>query len=64
MLFSLLQGNEEKKYKLKIYLVQKEDTLDLVAERYSLKREEILRHNSLASHQLEEGQLLYLPRER
>jgi len=63
MLYSLLKGNEDNKYKLKIYLVHKEDTLEKIAEKYNLEPQELIRYNQLDSQELEEGQLLYLPKE-
>ncbi len=61
ILFSLLNGNEENKYRLKIYFVKKEDTLDSIARRYSIKTEEIIKQNNLENRELETGQFLYLP---
>lgn len=61
MLFSLLKGNEENKYTLKIYFVQKEDTLEQIAEKYQLRTADLMNHNHLQSDELEEGQILFLP---
>ncbi|OEF98068.1 hypothetical protein BHF71_03345 [Vulcanibacillus modesticaldus] len=64
ILYSLMQGNEERKYRIKIYLVQHEDTLDQIAEKYDLKEEDIINYNNLENKELEKGQLLYLPVKR
>ena len=65
MLFSLLKENEgNRQYKMKIYLVQKEETLELIAEKYALSPKDIAAFNSLESQELTEGQLIYLPVKR
>lgn len=63
ILFSLLKGNEgTNRYKLKIYLVQKNESLEQIADKYSIKTSDILSYNNLDSQEVKEGQLLYLPR--
>ncbi|MCU9614033.1 LysM peptidoglycan-binding domain-containing protein [Caldibacillus lycopersici] len=48
--------------KMKIYIVQQEDTLQLIAEKYDLSVSQILRMNRLEAHQdVYEGQVLYIP---
>lgn len=61
IIFSLLTGSEDKRHKLKICLVQNEETLEQIAEKYGLNSDEIISHNKLESYELVEGQLLYLP---
>lgn len=64
MLFSMLQSDEEKQYKLKIYLVKKDDTLESIAEKYNITASSIQKYNKLEGNQLDAGQLLYLPEKR
>jgi len=61
MLYSLISGNEEKKYTLKMYFVQKEDTIETIAEKYQLKANEIILYNQLQGQEINAGQILYLP---
>jgi len=64
MLFGMLQSNEENQYKLKIYLVKKDDTIDAIARKYGVTTSCIQKYNKLEGNQLEVGQLLYLPDKR
>lgn len=64
MLFSMLQTNEDSKYKLKIYLVKKDDTLDEIAAKYNITTSSIQKYNKLEGDRIEVGQLLYLPDKR
>ena len=61
MLFSLLKGNEEKRVKVKMVIVQKDDTLELIAEKYSVKEYDLIQYNRLESNQINDGQILYIP---
>ena len=61
LLFSLLQGNEESKKKIKIYFVQPDDTLEIIALKYNIQVHEILEKNSLPNPEVQVGQILYLP---
>lgn len=48
--------------KMKIYIVQEDDTLEDIADRYEVSVSQILRFNSLEPHQdAYEGQILYIP---
>lgn len=48
--------------RMKIYIVQEDDTLDDIAERYDVSVSQILRTNNLEPHQdAYEGQVLYIP---
>lgn len=47
---------------MKICIVQQEDTVDRICERYQLNVQQLLRTNSLSMDaELEEGQILYIP---
>nr|WP_285891152.1 LysM peptidoglycan-binding domain-containing protein [Paenibacillus pasadenensis] len=42
-------------------IVQREETLELIADRYQLQAREIALHNRLADGSVSEGQVLYIP---
>lgn len=48
--------------KVKLVIVQKDETLEAIAERYKLNAREIALHNRLAEHELRAGQILSLPK--
>ncbi|MFD0962320.1 LysM peptidoglycan-binding domain-containing protein [Paenibacillus chungangensis] len=47
--------------KIRMCIVQREETLEEIATRYSLNPREILVHNGLHESAIEEGQVLYIP---
>lgn len=47
--------------KVKLVIVQREETLDDIAERYHLSSRELQLYNRLSEHDLAEGQILYIP---
>ncbi|MHA0857056.1 LysM peptidoglycan-binding domain-containing protein [Paenibacillus sp. CMAA1364] len=47
--------------KLRLCIVQKQETIDLIADRYEMSPREILLYNRLADQTIEEGQILYIP---
>lgn len=47
--------------KIKMCIVQREDTLEQIAMRYSVNPRELLVHNNLHESAISEGQLLYIP---
>lgn len=46
---------------VKIVIVQREETLEDIAQRYHLSSRELQLYNRLSEHQLAEGQVLYIP---
>nr|WP_060596891.1 LysM peptidoglycan-binding domain-containing protein [Bacillus pumilus] len=62
-LTKLFAKQEEEDFsRMKICIVQQEDTVDLICERYQLNVQQLLRTNSLSvDAELEEGQILYIP---
>ena len=56
-----LGGGEDRFHRLKIVIVQKDDTLEAIADRYNLSSVELLQVNKLQTGQLEEGQMIYIP---
>lgn len=59
LFLSKAQDNEFRK--IRMCIVQKEETLEQIAVRYSLNPRDILNHNRLHESAVEEGQLLYIP---
>ncbi|ASS66339.2 MULTISPECIES: LysM peptidoglycan-binding domain-containing protein [unclassified Paenibacillus] len=54
--------SEEKPFrKVRICIVQREETLDLIADRYHLQARELALYNRLADQGVAEGQVLYIP---
>lgn len=47
--------------KIRMVIVQREETLEEIAERYNLSIRELQLYNRLAEHSLAEGQVLYIP---
>ncbi|MDR9857278.1 LysM peptidoglycan-binding domain-containing protein [Paenibacillus sp. VCA1] len=47
--------------KVRLCIVQREETLETIANRYQLTAREILLHNRLTDQTVEEGQILYIP---
>lgn len=62
-LTKLFDKQEEEDFsRMKICIVQQEDTVDRICERYQLNVQQLLRTNSLSvDAELEEGQILYIP---
>ncbi|NWL88910.1 MULTISPECIES: LysM peptidoglycan-binding domain-containing protein [unclassified Paenibacillus] len=61
---SLFLGNTEDQTpfrKVRLVIVQREETLDDIAERYQLSTRELQLYNRLSEHDLAEGQVLYIP---
>ena len=53
---------EEKPFrKVRLCIVQREETLEAIAERYQLSPRELLLYNRLSEQSIEEGQILYIP---
>ncbi|SFS58242.1 LysM peptidoglycan-binding domain-containing protein [Paenibacillus sp. BC26] len=54
-------GDEQSFRKLRICIVQREETLDVIAGRYQLQAREIALYNRLSDQSVSEGQVLYIP---
>jgi stage VI sporulation protein D len=48
---------------MRMVIVQKDESLESLADRYDVSPSQILRLNGLDSGQLEEGQIIYIPGE-
>lgn len=58
----LLQPDGKEQFrKIKMYIVQKNDTLDQIAGKYSVNPRDLLNHNKLHETTISVGQLLYIP---
>lgn len=60
-LTSFVREEGERFRKLKLCIIQREETLQLIAERYSIPVSLIREVNQLTSDQLQAGQVLYIP---
>lgn len=59
--FFARKEEEERKAKVQVYIVQEDDTLSEIAERYNVNVSQIVRLNRIDSHQeLTKGQVLYI----
>jgi stage VI sporulation protein D len=64
-LTQLMSGKTEEERdvtRLKMCIVQRDESLDLIAARYEIQVQDIMRTNRLESEQISEGQLLYIPK--
>lgn len=56
------EGNEVPQFKkMKMCIIQKEETLSTIAERYNINPREIILYNRLGEQEVEEGQVIYIP---
>lgn len=60
-LFLTQQDEAEQFSKMRMCIVQKEETIDTIAERYSLNAREIMLYNRLNDQDVSEGQIIYIP---
>lgn len=60
-LSSFVQNKEEKKSRLKLCIIQRDETLETISQRYSLPPSRILEVNNLRSDQIVAGQIIYIP---
>jgi stage VI sporulation protein D len=60
-LTSMLSKGEEKFSKWKMCIIQENESLDTIADRYDISTSQLVRMNRLQGEQVEEGQILYIP---
>lgn len=60
-LFFGRSGEDQSFRKVRICIVQREETLDVIAGRYQLQPREIALYNRLSDQSVSEGQVLYIP---
>ncbi|RKD23873.1 hypothetical protein BEP19_05445 [Ammoniphilus oxalaticus] len=58
---NFMEDDAEQFTRVKICIIQKDETIDEIAERYELTVDAILRSNGTARNQVTAGQLLYIP---
>ncbi|MNV84491.1 Stage VI sporulation protein D [compost metagenome] len=57
-----VRGQESDAFrKVRLCIVQREETLDSIAEKYQLSARELVLYNRLPGQTVEEGQVLYIP---
>ncbi|MBO8163806.1 MAG: LysM peptidoglycan-binding domain-containing protein [Brevibacillus sp.] len=61
-LSSFVRGGEETFSKVKMCIIQRDETIEEIAQRYAVSVSSILEANNLSSENLVEGQVLYIPR--
>jgi stage VI sporulation protein D len=57
----LVRSREESFVPIRMVIVQKEDSVNQIADRYAISVEQLMRMNPLQIDALEEGQILYIP---
>lgn len=60
-LTKMLARGEERFSKWKMCIIQENESLDLIAERYEISTSQLVRINRLEREHIEEGQILYIP---
>ncbi|WP_240374694.1 stage VI sporulation protein D [Bacillus piscicola] len=60
-LTKMMTSGEEEYSRVKMCIIQENESLDTIAERYELTISHLLRYNRLDDEHLEEGQILYIP---
>ncbi|WP_025027437.1 LysM peptidoglycan-binding domain-containing protein [Caldalkalibacillus mannanilyticus] len=62
-LMSSRETEEQEQFtRLKMCIIQRNESLESIAERYSIPVKDIMRVNQLSSEQIDEGQILYIPK--
>jgi stage VI sporulation protein D len=61
-LFQRSEGETKEFRKLRMCIVQKEETLETIAKRYQFNARELQLYNRLSDQEISAGQILYLPR--
>lgn len=61
-LFGQVSGDERRFAKVRVCIVQKDETLDSIAQRYNLNAREIILYNQLADPSISEGKVLFIPK--
>ncbi|GAF22759.1 stage VI sporulation protein D [Bacillus sp. JCM 19047] len=60
-LTSMLRNEDEQFSRWKMCIIQEEETLQVIADRYELSTSQLTRYNNLDSEKVEEGQIIYIP---
>ncbi|MGG1575340.1 LysM peptidoglycan-binding domain-containing protein [Fictibacillus sp. NRS-1165] len=60
-LTKMLSGNEERFSKMKMYIIQRGESLDSICERYEISIHSLMRVNRINQEEVAEGQIIYIP---
>lgn len=60
-LTKMMAKKEERFIKLKMCIIQENESLETIADRYDVSTNQLVRINRLQNEQIEEGQILYIP---
>lgn len=60
-LTKMLAGNEERFSKVKMYIIQRGESLDSICERYDISIHSLMRVNRINQEEISEGQIIYIP---
>ncbi|MCK0473546.1 stage VI sporulation protein D [Halalkalibacter sp. APA_J-10(15)] len=60
-LTKMLSKGEERFSKWKMCIIQENESLEMIAQRYDISMSQLIRMNRLQGEQVEEGQILYIP---
>ncbi|MET3507129.1 stage VI sporulation protein D [Halalkalibacter oceani] len=60
-LTKMMAKKEERFIKLKMCIIQENESLETIADRYDVSTNQLVRINRLQNEQVEEGQILYIP---
>ncbi|WP_227936701.1 stage VI sporulation protein D [Alkalihalobacillus deserti] len=60
-LTKMLSKGEERFSKWRMCIIQENESLDTIADRYKISTSQLVRMNNLQGEQVEEGQILYIP---
>ncbi|MCM3717023.1 LysM peptidoglycan-binding domain-containing protein [Fictibacillus phosphorivorans] len=60
-LTKMLSGKEERFSKMKMYILQRGDSLEHICERYDISLNTLMRMNRLQQGEVSEGQIIYIP---
>lgn len=59
-LTNMFDNNEGKQAKLQICIVQEQDTLDSISERFSIKKSQLMKQNNLDDETIQSGEILFI----
>ncbi|MCK6257940.1 stage VI sporulation protein D [Fictibacillus sp. KIGAM418] len=60
-LTKMLSGNEDRFSKVKMYIIQRGESLDSICERYDISIHSLMRVNRINQEEIAEGQIIYIP---
>ncbi|EIT85354.1 stage VI sporulation protein D [Fictibacillus macauensis ZFHKF-1] len=60
-LTKMLGGNEERFSKMKMYIMQRGESLESICEKYDISMHSLMRVNRMSEEEMAEGQIIYIP---